>query len=50
MWMSHTDGGLSTVISSAVEAGITAGQGPEGILSCCGVVLPWGKWLMIDRF
>ena len=39
---SHCDGGLSTVISSSVADGVSTGQGPEGNLSCWGVLMAQG--------
>ena len=46
---SHCDGGLSTVISSSVAGGVGTGQGPEGNLSCWGIVVTLGEGLTEDR-
>ena len=46
---SPCDGGLSAAISSGVAGGVSTGQGPEGILSCCGLLLILGERLMVDR-
>ena len=40
--MSHTDGGLLTVISSGVAGWVSGGQGPEGNMSCLGVEITLG--------